>query len=425
MELTQKLAILAQGARYDVSCSSSGSRRARTEGGFGNASKSGICHSWTEDGRCVSLLKILFTNKCIYDCFYCANGASNNIHRATFTPEEVCQLTEEFYRRNYIEGLFLSSAILNNEDYTMELLATTVKMLREDYRFNGYIHLKGIPGADKTLLIEAGKHVDRLSINIELPTQKSLQLLAPEKNGKEIVSSMKAVSHKIKETKLNRPARTEKTSKSRPKKTSSKQSFVPAGQSTQLIVGATNDSDRDILRLSENLYQQIGLKRVFYSAFIPISNKHKEKLPAIAEPPYLREHRLYQADWLLRFYKFNYQELFDNQDTNLSLELDPKAQFALRNFHLFPQEINQASKKMLLRIPGIGPKSARRILKARKHFQLGFEDLKRMGIVLKRAKYFITCKGKYYGGIPFKPDLIYSRLLKGPEYKQLSLWGGN
>ncbi|UMZ74116.1 putative DNA modification/repair radical SAM protein [Natranaerofaba carboxydovora] len=410
MNTEEKLTILARAAKYDVSCSSSGSTRSNKKGTLGSTHKSGICHSWTEDGRCVSLLKILLTNYCIYDCLYCENGASNDIKRASFTPDEIASLTEKFYRRNYIEGLFLSSAIMKNEDHTMELLTTVVKKLREEYAFNGYIHMKAIPGADQRLIKEAGSHVDRLSINIELPTKRSLQLLAPEKNSKHIISSMKTVSQKI----IERTKEKKKFKKA--------PSFVPAGQSTQLIVGASADSDHDILRLSENLYQNMGLKRVYYSAFIPVTNKHQNILPAVNNPPYLREHRLYQADWLLRFYRFTSKELFSDTGKNLSLDLDPKAHFALNNFHLFPVEINKASKTLLLRVPGIGPKSTKKIIMARKHASLGFDDLKRMGIVLKRARYFITCRGKYFGGVPFKKDIIKNRLIAGPEYKQLSLW---
>lgn len=400
MEIGEKLSILARGAKYDVSCSSSGSNRKNLQGKLGNTSKSGICHSWTEDGRCVSLLKILFTNKCIYDCLYCENGASNDIARASFTPGEVAKLTMEFYRRNFIEGLFLSSAIIKSEDYTMELLTNTVENLREKYSFNGYIHLKAIPGADSALLSRAGKYADRLSLNIELATQRSLKLLAPQKDDKKIISSMNFLYQNIKK----------------------KSSFLPAGQTTQLIVGASGDSDHDILNLSESLYKKLGLKRVYYSAFIPVSNKYQKKLPAIKAPPYLREHRLYQADWLLRFYKFSSRELLGDGKHNLSLDLDPKIHYALNNFHLFPVEVNKAAKKILLRVPGIGPKSAGKILKARRHFSLGIEDLKRMGIVLKRARYFITCRGKYYGGATLKPDVIRERLLGGGKYQQISFW---
>ncbi len=426
MDITQKLPILAQAAKYDVSCSSSGSRRRNKSEGFGNASASGICHSWTEDGRCVSLLKILFTNKCIYDCYYCANSVSSDIPRAIFTPDEVAQLTEAFYRRNYIEGLFLSSAIYHSENYTMELLTDTVKKLRWDYGFNGYIHLKGIPGADPLLLEEAGKHVDRLSLNIELPTRESLHNLAPNKDGRRILSSMKTVSHKIKEHQPLKKKGAQNNTRSLARRGSTKKPlFVPAGQSTQLIVGASQDSDWDMLRLSEYLYQKVGLKRVFYSAFIPVVNKHVSKLPAIQQPPYLREHRLYQADWLLRFYRFTYRELFAPQEDHLSLELDPKAQFALANFHLFPVEINTASKSLLLRIPGIGPKSAYRITRTRRHFSLNFQDLKGLGVVVKRARYFITCKGKYHGDVPFKQEIISQILRTDQTYRQLSLWEGN
>lgn len=383
MELLDKLKILADAAKYDVSCSSSGSSRKNKKGGVGNAHKSGICHSWSDDGRCISLLKILFTNYCIYDCKYCVNRASNDLPRAAFTPDDVVNLTINFYRRNYIEGLFLSSAIYKNPNFTMELLLETVKKLREEARFNGYIHLKAIPGADPILIEKAGLYVDRMSVNIELPSDRGLKLLAPQKKRESIIKPMGLITSKITQNLENR------------RKYRNASKFVPGGQSTQLIVGATNDNDLNILTLTEALYNQFKLKRVYYSAYIPIVSH--PNLPAISAPPLLREHRLYQADWLLRFYGFKANELLNGGNPNFDENLDPKCDWAIRNIHEFPVEINKADYGMLLRIPGIGVKSARRIVAARRFSFLSYDDLKKMGVVLKRAKYFITCKGKYHG----------------------------
>jgi putative DNA modification/repair radical SAM protein len=385
MELQKKLEILSAAAKYDVSCSSSGSNRKNTKGGLGNSSACGICHSWADDGRCISLLKILLTNYCIYDCAYCVNRLSNDVPRATFTPYEVAGLTINFYRRNYIEGLFLSSSIIKDPNYTMEQLYESVRILREEYNFNGYIHLKAIPGADLSLIEASGKLVDRMSLNIELPSSKGLQLLAPQKTRKNILKPMSFVNSKIVETKDNR----------RFFKSSSR--FVPAGQSTQLIVGATPDHDLKILRLSEGLYKGYGLKRVYYSAYVPVSNN--PNLPTISRPPLLREHRLYQADWLLRFYGFSSSELLDEEHPDFDTDFDPKCSWALRNINLFPVDINKSDYEMLLRIPGVGVRSARKIITARRVKQLDFDDLKKLGIVLKRARFFITCKGKYYSSI--------------------------
>ncbi|MFO7294927.1 MAG: putative DNA modification/repair radical SAM protein [Caldicoprobacter sp.] len=383
MDLHTKLKILGAAAKYDVSCSSSGSSRRNRPGGLGNASLPGICHSWSDDGRCISLLKILFTNRCVFNCLYCVNRATADVPRATFTPDEVAQLTINFYKRNYIEGLFLSSAVYKNPDYTMELLIATVKKLRNQYHFNGYIHLKVIPGADPLLIAEAGKYVDRLSVNIELPSSQGLQLLAPQKNRDSIIRPMEFIHSKILQTREER-----KLYKSTPL-------FVPAGQTTQLIVGATPDNDLKILKLSESLYKRFSLKRVYYSAYVPVTQH--PNLPAISSPPLMREHRLYQADWLLRFYGFKADELLDENQPLLNTEIDPKSAWALRNLHLFPVEVNSADYEMLLRVPGIGVRSAKRIIAARRYSSIDFETLKRFGVVLKRARHFITCRGKFYG----------------------------
>lgn len=413
MELQKKLEILSAAAKYDVSCSSSGSNRKNVKGGLGNASACGICHSWSDDGRCISLLKILLTNYCVYDCAYCVNRLSNDIPRATFTPQEVAGLTINFYRRNYIEGLFLSSSIIKDPNYTMEQLYESVRLIREEYKFNGYIHLKAIPGADLNLIEAAGRLVDRMSLNIELPSNKGLQLLAPQKTQETILKPMGFVNSKITETKDNR-----KFFKSSP-------NFVPAGQSTQLIVGATPDHDLKILRLSENLYKGYKLKRVYYSAYVPVSTD--PKLPGIKQPPLLREHRLYQADWLLRFYGFNSNELLDEKYPDFDTDLDPKCSWALRNIHHFPVDVNKADYEMLLRIPGVGVRSARKILAARKVKQLDFDDLKKLGIVLKRARFFITCKGKYFSNIALNESHIRQALTEknsvtNEKYEQLSIF---
>ncbi|MBC8062445.1 MAG: putative DNA modification/repair radical SAM protein [Clostridiaceae bacterium] len=418
MDINEKLRILSDSAKYDVSCSSSGSNRANTPGGIGNAAAHGICHSFAADGRCISLLKVLLTNYCVFDCAYCVNRISNDVERAAFTPDEVADLTINFYRRNYIEGLFLSSAIINNPNHTMELLIQTVKKLRNIYKFNGYIHVKAIPGADQALIKEAGELVDRMSVNIELPSNDSLKLLAPQKTKANILTPMSFINSNIIANKEEKAL-----FKGAP-------SFVPGGQSTQLIIGATPDSDFKIIKLSENLYTHMNLKRVYYSAYIPVSNS--PKLVTIKNSPLLREHRLYQADWLLRFYDFKADELLDSTNSSLNLNFDPKTDWALRNMDKFPLEINTAHYKDLLRIPGIGVTCVKRIYKARKVRSLSFEDLKKLGVMLKRAQYFITCKGKYSGDVPFKENLIYSRLSpkfdlnllenKKNSFEQLSLF---
>ncbi|MDF2674978.1 MAG: putative modification/repair radical protein [Clostridiales bacterium] len=405
MEIMQKLEILSDAAKYDVSCSSSGSSRSN-KGGLGNAHMSGICHSWSDDGRCISLLKILLTNSCVYDCAYCVNRVTNDLPRATFTPEEVVSLTINFYRRNYIEGLFLSSAVYKNPDYTMEQLLQTVKILRTEYNFNGYIHLKAIPGADSSLIYEAGLYVDRMSVNIELPSSEGLKLLAPQKNKVGILKPMGFIKNQI----------TEKTHEKMIFKHSPK--FIPAGQTTQLIVGATPDPDISILRLSENLYNHFKLKRVYYSAYIPVSNN--PRLPVISKPPLLREHRLYQADWLLRFYGFKAEELLSERNPNFDVALDPKCDWAIKNLHHFPVEVNTAPYDILLRIPGVGVLSAQRILAARRVGSLDYSALKKLGVVLKRARFFITCKGKYQGIIDMNELLIREALVKADNYSTSS-----
>jgi putative DNA modification/repair radical SAM protein len=391
LDIANKLEILSDAAKYDVSCSSSGSRR-KNKDGFGNGHASGICHSFAEDGRCISLLKVLMSNNCIYDCAYCVNRSSNDVPRATFTAEEIISLTVNFYRRNYIEGLFLSSAVFKSPDYTMEMMLEVVQKLRLENRFYGYIHLKVIPGAYPALIRKAGMYADRLSVNIELPSSKSLKLLAPQKTTEAILKPMNIIKNKIIES-----IDENKYFKTKP-------SFTPAGQSTQLIVGATPESDLGILKLSEGLYNKYNLKRVYYSAYVPVS-EHPALISGI-NPPLLREHRLYQADWLLRFYGFKADELLDKENMNLDTSLDPKAAWALRNIHLFPVEINTADYEMILRIPGIGIKTAQRIRAARLVGSVGYDDLKKMGAVMKRAKYFITCNGKYFGGVNIDNHLI-------------------
>lgn len=414
MELMEKLKILADSAKYDASCSSSGSTRKNKNNGMGNGHISGICHSWGADGRCISLLKILFSNCCIYDCKYCINRCTNSVKRATFTPKEVADLTINFYKRNYIEGLFLSSAIIKSPDHTMEMLIQTISILRNKYNFNGYIHCKTIPGCSKELIDILGKLVDRMSINIELPSNDSLKLLAPQKEKTGILEPMTYVSNEIKQNKLE--------------KSKFKTDFVPAGQTTQLMVGATPESDLKILKLSEKLYQKLNLKRVYYSAYVSVNND--KNLPSLESPPLLRENRLYQADWLLRFYGFQADELLDENHPNFNHILDPKCDWALRNLHQFPIEINTADYFTLLRIPGIGVISAKKIIRARRTFLLDFESLKKLGVVLKRAKYFITCKGKYFDKVYqfnasfIETNLIYQERTGLPQsnFKQLSLF---
>ncbi len=420
MTLYEKLNILSDAAKYDVSCTSSGVERKGDGTGMGNCVKAGICHSFSADGRCISLLKILFTNECIYDCKYCINRSSNDVKRASFTPEEVCTLTMEFYRRNYIEGLFLSSGILKSPNYTMELLYVTLYRLRHVCNFQGYIHVKAIPGADQRLIRLTGYLADRMSVNLELPTAESLRLLAPHKSRKNILAPMRFVQEKSKENRqeimLYRNA----------------PQFVPAGQSTQMIIGATPETDYQILSVTESLYKKFDLKRVFFSAFVPVNED--KALPAIREqgPPLLREHRLYQADWLLRFYHFEAGELLDEENPNFNVFLDPKCCWALRHLEMFPVEINRADYYTLLRVPGIGYKSAGRIVKARRMGTLAFEDLKKMGVALKRALYFITCSGRMMYPVRMDEDYITRNLLNtkerlpegadGMTFKQLSLF---
>jgi putative DNA modification/repair radical SAM protein len=407
MELEKKLEILSDAAKYDVSCSSSGSSSRGGKKSLGNTKASGICHSWSDDGRCISLLKILFTNYCIYDCQYCVNRASNDRPRASFTPEEAAKLTIDFYKRNYIEGLFLSSAVNKSPDWTMEQLLETARLLRNKYDYQGYLHLKAIPGADFKLIYEAGLLADRMSVNIELPSEKSLQQLAPQKKKAGILKPMKGIGTNIENNLIER------------KKYKKKEKFVPAGQSTQLIVGASPESDRHIINLAEGLYDNFNLKRVYYSAYLPVGSS--PLLPALPGPPLKREHRLYQADWLLRFYGFKADELLTPGRENLDLSIDPKADWAINNIEKFPVEVNTAEYEMLLRVPGIGPRSAAKIYKARKEKTLTHENLKKMRVVLKRANYFITCDGKYAAGIPFESKLIYDRLVE-KEAEQLSLF---
>ena len=376
----EKLTILTESAKYDVSCSTSGSSR-KNQGGIGNGYAAGCCHSFTPDGRCISLLKIVLSNDCVYDCKYCPNRVSADVPRATATPEEICELTIDFYKRNYIEGLFLSSAVFKNPDYTMERLLLVVKKLRTEYRFHGYIHLKGIPKADERLMHEAAKYVDRMSYNIELPTEKSLKLLAPQKSKESLLVPMRSLAIQTEQF------REEK------RKGLVKGLFLPAGQTTQLIVGASPEADGQILRLTQALYRKNGLKRVYYSSYIPVV---QDKLLPQVGAGQLREHRLYQADWLLRFYGFSVEEIV-NESENLSMEYDPKCAWALRNMHLFPVEINRAPLEMLLRVPGIGSRNAYKIMEARKYNTLTFESLTKMRVALKRAKHFITCNGKFFG----------------------------
>ena len=376
----EKLTILTESAKYDVSCSSSGSSRKNT-GGMGNGYVAGCCHSFTPDGRCVSLLKILLSNDCIYNCKYCPNRLDADVPRATATPDEICELTIDFYKRNYIEGLFLSSAVVKNPDYTMERLLSVVKKLRTEYRFNGYIHLKGIPKADPKLMEEAALYADRMSYNVELPSESSLKLLAPQKSKESLLSPMKTLAIQTQQYREDK------------KKGLFKGHFLPAGQTTQMIVGASPESDGQILRLTQALYRKNDLRRVYYSSYVPVVQDRL--LPEVGAGQ-LREHRLYQADWLLRFYGFSVEEIVEEGE-NLSMEFDPKCAWALRNMHLFPVEINRAPLEMLLRVPGIGAKNAHKILQARKYAKLTFEDLLKIRIALKRAKHFITCGGKYLG----------------------------
>lgn len=380
MEVLEKLTILADSAKYDVACTSSGVDREGDATGLGSTVAAGICHTFSADGRCVSLLKVLLSNCCVYDCKYCVNRVTNDVPRATFTPRELAELTIGFYRRNYIEGLFLSSAVVRNPDYTMEQMIKVLELLRGEYHFRGYIHAKTIPGADPMLVSRIGMLADRLSINIELPSEKSLNTLAPNKTKQAILAPMAQVSRTALQAKAELA-----TYSHAPK-------FVPAGQSTQMIIGASPESDYHILMLTEGLYHKYSLKRVFFSAYIPVAEN--PLLPALdTAPPLLREHRLYQADWLLRFYKFSASEILDKENCNFNPFLDPKCNWAVHNLHLFPVDINYCSYEMLLRVPGIGVKSAMRIRVARRNGTLDMGDLRRIGVVLKRAQYFIVCRG--------------------------------
>lgn len=378
--IKEKLAILADAAKYDVSCSSSGSNRKGVKGELGNAANFGICHSFTDDGRCISLLKILLTNHCIYDCVYCVSRRSNDIPRAAFSVEEVVDLTINFYRRNYIEGLFLSSGVFKDANTTMERLVRVAKKLRLEERFNGYIHLKTIPGASEDLIYEAGLYADRLSINLEIPTKEGLKLLAPEKDHQQMVAPMQYVKNELAITALEK-----KKFKHTPK-------FAPAGQTTQMIIGATNETDQKIIDVANYMYSKLQLKRVYYSGYVPVLSD--SRLPSIhSQVPVVRENRLYQADWLMRYYGFESNEILDQQQPFLDLEIDPKLAWALRHQHLFPIDVNTAPRELLLRIPGVGVRSVQKILAARSFQKLTYYSLKQMGVSLNRAKYFITCQG--------------------------------
>ena len=415
MELLDKLNILADAAKYDAACTSSGLDRSGRPGTIGSTTLAGCCHSFSADGRCISLLKVLQTNFCVYDCQYCVNRRSNDVPRAAFTPEELCELTMGFYRRNYIEGLFLSSAVIRDPDYTTELMIKTLRILREERRFGGYIHAKAIPGADPLLTHRLGLLADRMSVNIELPSSASLALLAPDKKKEAILTPMGQISEGIaasrQELAVYRHA---------PR-------FAPAGQSTQMIVGATPESDRHILTLTQALYDRYQLKRVFYSAYMPVSPL--VPVPEDYRPPLLREHRLYQADWLLRYYHFRAEEILDEAQPDLDPRMDPKCCWALRHLEFFPVEVNRADYEALLRVPGLGVRSARRILRARRVGPLSFEGLKRLGVVLKRAQYFLTCSGRMMTGLRVSEDGLLRHLvsleapaLAGPAPEQLSLF---
>ena len=417
MDLMQKLTVLTDAAKYDVACTSSGVDRAGKAGGIGSAVACGICHSFAADGRCISLLKVLMSNACAYDCAYCVNRRSNDTPRASFTPREMADLTMQFYRRNYIEGLFLSSAVVKNPDFTCEQMLRVLTLLREEYRFGGYIHVKAIPGADPRLVEALGLLADRMSVNIELPSQQSLRLLAPQKDRDGILKPMGQISQGIAERKsdLVRYSRARR--------------FVPAGQSTQMIIGATPDTDYQILGLTAGLYKKYALKRVFFSAYMPVVEG--KNLPALStRPPLLREHRLYQADWLLRFYRFDVNEIIDEKHPNLNPLIDPKCNWALRHPEHFPVEVNRAPYDLLLRVPGIGVRSAGRIVKARKVHSLDFDALKKIGVVLKRAQYFVTCQGRSMVRRQEGPEGILRGLLSdrslsmlpGAQGEQLSLF---
>lgn len=458
LSLEKKLEILSDAAKYDVACTSSGVDRAGKKGHLGNSVAAGICHSFAADGRCISLLKILMTNHCAYDCKYCKNRKSNDVQRATFTPEEICTLTIEFYKRNYIEGLFLSSGILQTPDYTMEKICETLRLLRTTYKFNGYIHVKAIPGASKELLYSAGLLADRISINMELPTQESLTRLAPNKTMNTILKPMNQISGTIATHRLaqGKNARMERAGindhlihsifgadtrritgadtdfmapdaqhflyPADKKELDLKRPFAPAGQSTQMIIGATNETDLELIRTTQNLYRSFDLKRVFFSGYIPINED--DALPTLGTPvPLLREHRLYQADWLLRFYGFYANELLSEANPYFDPKIDPKCHWALHHLESFPVEVNTASYDVLLRVPGIGPTGVKRIMSARRYSKLSFEMLKKMGIVLKRAQYFITCSGKMLYPIPIEEKFIRNRLVDVEAINNMKIEG--
>ena len=454
LEIEKKLEILSDAAKYDVACTSSGVERKGNREGMGNATHCGICHSFAADGRCISLLKVLMTNECIYDCKYCINRRSNDTVRTSFTPQELCGLTIQFYRRNYIEGLFLSSGIRRSPDETMEQIYRVLFLLRRQYHFNGYIHVKGIPGASAELVQAVGYLADRMSLNLELPTAQGLQKLAPGKTREKILTPMRQIQNGIREQKLlltdggritKKPDNgrslylpgdgqilCEKSSYGVSTSSGKQERFVPAGQSTQMIVGATQENDYQILTIAESLYRKFELKRVFYSAYVAL-NEDKDLPQVGTKPPLLREHRLYQADFLLRFYGFAAKELLSEEKPNFNVYLDPKCDWAIRHLEYFPVEINRAGYEMLLRVPGIGVKSAQRIMRARRSAKLDFDQLKRIGVVLKRAHYFITCNGKMLYHTKIEEDYITRRILELDHaknwqmdyqmtYRQLSLF---
>lgn len=448
--IMKKLKILADSAKYDVSCSSSGSARKNNKK-IGNAHNSGICHSWGADGRCISLLKVLFSNKCVYDCEYCVNRRSNDFPRASFEPDELARLTIEFYRRNYIEGLFLSSAVERSPDHTAERMFETLKLLRGKYGFAGYIHAKIIPGVSRELLEGIGSEADRLSVNIEMPTSESLKLYASQKDPKDILAPMKHITNALIERNMLKgpgnmfkngdenkerhhilnPSYMENIKENilpdiynKHKRIEKNEMFAPAGQTTQMIIGLGEESDKRILTTGENLYKAFKMKRVYYSAYIPVVKSPKLP-PEWSRPQLLREHRIYQADWLLRFYGFSVSELFGNGEENLDADLDPKVVWALKNLEKFPIEINKAPLDILMRIPGVGYISARRIIRQRRVCSVKFDDLKKIGVVIKRAKYFITCSGKYYSDRKFDPDTIRNSILQMEDGLQLSMFNNN
>jgi len=406
MDVYEKLELLTNSAKYDVACTSSGVDRTGTGAGMGNTVGCGICHSFSADGRCISLLKVLMSNACVYNCQYCVNRVSSDRPRASFTPRELADLTVNFYRRNYIEGLFLSSAVVKNPDYTCERMIETLRILRTEYRFHGYVHAKAIPGADPALLTRLGYLADRMSVNIELPSRESLERLAPDKSKAAILRPMGLLTERIAENRRDMVVYNHAPR------------FAPAGQSTQMIVGATPETDYTIMNLSAALYKKYGLKRVFYSAYIPVSDN--PLLPSLdTKPPLLREHRLYQADWLLRFYGFDAGELLDEQHQNFNPYVDPKCNWAVNHMDMFPLEVNRAPKELLLRVPGVGLRSVERILTARRVSKLDFASLKKIGVVLKRAQYFLTCDGKMAEGLKITPDSVMRSLISENRQEQL------